>query len=113
MFLIEYLFTLILTVILEISVAFLWGLKKTVELRAILLINLLTHPILHLTIWTISYFYPAIVGFGLILLFEIIIILSEWRLLVLILRKKSEHVLILSSLMNITSFVVGILLYGI
>lgn len=108
-----YLFSLVLTLILECSVAFFLGYGTKGEIFAVVLCSLVTHPTLHL-----AALLPGLLlsdpsaGFsgGWTLAFESLIVVAECALLDLLLPSRRADNARLSLSMNVFSYFVGFLL---
>jgi len=106
----SYLVTLLLTLIIEILVAFVFGYRNKFVLLSIIFVNLITNPLLNCILWlnTSLGFFTTITT-NLILL-EILVVIAEWLLLVFALRQSFKSLLLLSLTMNFVSFSVGLVL---
>jgi hypothetical protein len=98
---------LLYTEIIEVVVGFLLGFRDKKSILAIVFINLITNPILNYILWLNNYYSFLRINTKVIILFEIIIVFIEWRLLLFALRRNSGKLLILSILMNLCSFLLG------
>ncbi len=101
---------LILTIVIEVIVAWLFGLRNKTELLTLILVNVITNPLF-------NYFFMVNGRFHLIsqvnvltLCLEVGVVLAEWRLLVYVLRRGAKQMLALSAAMNATSFLAGFLI---
>jgi hypothetical protein len=102
---------LFLTLIIEIAVALLLGYRTRLELKTIFWVNVITNPILNYILYLCIIFNLLKINLTLELLFELIVVLIEWRIMVSVFRKKkSGNIFILSLLMNMSSFLLGFLL---
>lgn len=102
----------LLTVILELIVALIFGYRKIIELLAIFFINLITNPAVNLIL--MFYLYVTYFEMNLLVLLslELLVVYAEWKLLVYVLQKNYKKLLMLSSTMNFVSFLAGIFLYN-
>lgn len=107
------LFALFGTIISESLVAFLFGFRDRVSLLKIALMNAMTNT-------TVNYialvnYNLGIFGTGLFfyLFLEALVVVSEWRMLVYAFPKRKGNMLFLSFLMNLFSFLIGLLVFGI
>ncbi len=96
---------LILTILIELIVAFFLGYKKNYELLLVVCLNLLTNPIANML------FQFKIIPFTLIwiTLIELGVLLIEYFILKKFFPKR--NVFVLAFLMNLCSFLVGILFW--
>jgi hypothetical protein len=108
----DYLIALLLTEIIEVTVAVLLGYRRRREIAAVILVNLVSHPILHYFLLLNRHFDLVAMSTYTILFLEAAVILVEWGLLVFALRKKTASLLFLSITMNLCSYLTGVLVYG-
>jgi len=104
-------FALLLTIIIELIIAWLLGYKKKPEIITIILINVITNPLLNylLLINDRSSFFK--ITLGIIILLELIVVLIEWGLLFFTLQEKPKKLLVLSFVMNLCSFLTGLIIF--
>jgi hypothetical protein len=101
----------LLTVILEIIVACLFGYRKRHEFAAIFWVNTCSYPLSIFLVLLISKLRDISLGMQGILILEIAVVLLEWQLLCFALPKEKKYFLfILSLTMNGISYVAGLLL---
>jgi hypothetical protein len=108
----EYAVTLFLTEIIEVTVAILLGYRQRRQIAAVILVNLVSHPILHFFLLLNRHYDLVAMRPMTIPLLEAAVILLEWALLVFALRGKKSALLFLSTTMNLCSYLVGVLIYG-
>ena len=108
----NYVVALVLSILIEVSVAYLMGYRESKYLVTIAMINCITNPILNYFILILAFvkFYPNYLFIGLL---EAIVILAEWGLLVHVFHKPRDKLLMLALATNAVSFVVGILIFWI
>ncbi len=107
---ITYLASLITTIISEIGVAMLLGYRSESVLRAIILVNLITHPLLGYTLW-INAYENLINTSVLVAVLEVLVVFVEWGLLYFVLRERPRRLLFLSLAANASSFGIGLVLF--
>lgn len=107
----SYFVALFLTIVIETTVALVFGYKKKTELIIIALINAITNPLLNYTLSLNYYFVVVAHDTFLILLLEVFVVLVEWRLLRYVLRQGSKKLFWLSLLMNLCSFFMGVIFF--
>ena len=112
MYLSDILLALTLTIIVEVIVAFLFGYKDRTSIQSIMLINLITNPVLNYLVSVLSFLGILPIGTTLILILEAFVVLIEWRLLMFALKKDWKSMLLLSLVMNMASYIIGIILFG-
>jgi hypothetical protein len=108
----DYLIALLLTETIEVTVTILLGYRKRREIAAVILVNLVSHPILHYFLLLNRHFDMVAMNTYTILFLEAAVILVEWGLLVFTLRRKATSLLFLSITMNLCSYLIGVLIYG-
>lgn len=106
-----YLVALLLTILIEVFVALMFGFRSKNEILSVILVNLITEPVLNYFLLINSYFSLVTVNIQFLLLLETIVILVEWRLLVYALQRNSKRLLVLSLVMNLASFALGLSLF--
>ena len=102
---------LLLTIVIEVVVAWLFGLRSKRELWTVVLINVITNPLLNYLIAVNGYFHLISQTTILILCLEVAVVLVEWRLLVWVLGQNSRKMLLLSFVMNACSYLAGLLIF--
>jgi hypothetical protein len=102
---------LILTIVIEIIIAWLFMLRSKTELWALILINVITNPLLNYLMAVNGYFHLISQTTALILFLEAVVVLVEWRLLVWVLRQEKKKMLVLSFVMNAASYLAGLLIF--
>jgi hypothetical protein len=107
----SYVVALLLTILIEVSVALVFGYRSKREIFSVLLVNLITEPVLNYLLLINSYFSLVSASILFILLLESVVILVEWRLLAYALDGDSKRLFVLSLVMNLASLVVGLLLF--
>lgn len=107
----SYLVALLLTILIEVFVALIFGYKRKKEILSVILLNLITQPVLNYFLLIDSYFSLVSVTIQFTLLLEIIVILVEWQLLVWTLQRKLKSLFVLSTVMNLASLTIGLSLF--
>ncbi|MFH5882470.1 hypothetical protein [Liberiplasma polymorphum] len=100
---------LILTIVIEVCVVWALNFKDKIFIIIVILVNVITNPSLNLII-SLSYHYTTtLMPFYVLLILEVLIILIEAIILFKVFPKYSfKLMLLVSSIMNITSFSIGI-----
>ncbi len=106
----SYLFALGATLVLELIVALVWGLRKR-ELLMVVAANLITHPTLHIILLIGSFFTPNI--HLVIPALEGGVVLAEYYLLKDLPERKQGNIFLLSLAMNSFSYFIGLGFYAI
>lgn len=107
----SYVIALLLTILIEVFVALIFGYRNRIEILSVILLDLITQPVLNYFLLINNYFGLVSANTQFILLLEIIVILVKWRLLVYALDRNSKRLFVLSLVMNSASLVVGFLLF--
>jgi hypothetical protein len=108
---INYLASLVTTIVIEICVALLFGYRSESAWRTVILMNLMTHPLFAYILWINNYVRFADTAL-LIVVLEIIIVFVEWGMLFYVLRERPRRLLCLSFAANASSFGFGAILFG-
>ena len=109
-FLFLMLLALLLTIAVELLVAFFLGFRKKEELYAIIAINLITNPVLNFLIQLNYQLNIISSSFELIIVLEVIVVIVEFLLLFFMLRQDKKKLFIVSLLINLASFLFGLLI---
>ena len=109
---VDFAIALILAILIELLVVIAFGFRVKNAFLAVAAINLITNPLLNHSILIIHNFNLFRVDFTVLLIFELIVALVEWRLLVFSVSGDSKKLLILSLVMNLTSFASGLLFFS-
>jgi hypothetical protein len=98
------------TVIAELGVAILLGCWRPRQLGAVALVNLATHPSLHLLLWALYWWREATAPCLVLLALEIVVTVAEGAMLRRWLHLPTGRALALAAAMNGTSCLIGWLL---
>jgi hypothetical protein len=113
MIIISLLTVLILTILIEETVIFLFGYKNKNTFMIIALVNVITNPIANYIVMTNNIFNIIKPDIPLVIILEVLIVYIEWEILEYALPiQKTQSYLILSIMMNLASFLTGIILFG-
>ena len=107
-----YFLALILTLVIELSIAYISGFRTKKCIITIFLVNIITHPLLCYFLWMNSIIFIIPVSYFSIIILEILVALLESVLLFFSLKQKYLNMLKLSLYINITSFVFGLLMFN-
>jgi hypothetical protein len=111
-FLGQYLLAFLLTLSLEGGVAYLLGLRTGKEMLVVAMANVITHPVLNYLLLLLTS-----LGFDvsrtLIVILEILVVVAEWQILLYVFSSPKWRFFMTSLLANATSFLIGVLLFGI
>jgi hypothetical protein len=107
-----YLTALFLTEVIETTVALLLGFRKLREIAAVLLVNIVTHPLLHYYLLLHERYDTLPMSMAVLFFLEVGIVFVEWGLLVFALKERPKRSLfILSAAMNTCSYLAGLAIY--
>jgi multidrug transporter EmrE-like cation transporter len=107
-----YVIALFLAITVEVIIGVFLKFRKKQEILAIALVNLITNPLLNCFLFVSNYFRLFRVDMTIILILEAIVVLVEWLLLRFALRQRYDKLLILSVVMNVSSYISGIFIFG-
>lgn len=107
----SFLLAPLLTIVIELAVAILFGFRKKIEIITIIFVNLLTNPVLNYFLWVNDYFSFFKSNLLLTLFLEVVVVFVEWKLLMYILQEKSNKLFRLSLAMNFCSYIAGVLIF--
>lgn len=102
---------LVFTLVVEVPVAWLRGLRGRRALTAVVLVNLITNPLLNYVLLVASQLASIRIYWVVAAILEVAVVLVEWRLLLWALGGSSRRMLLTSVLMNAASFGVGFALF--
>ncbi|GFI22444.1 hypothetical protein IMSAGC011_01219 [Lachnospiraceae bacterium] len=106
-------YALILTLIIELGMAFFLGIRSRKVLLLILFVNILTNPPAVLLYWLGNLYLPDIVDFWLQLVIELVVVIVESLIYYCFSIKKNwnlTHPILLSFTTNICSWIIGLLI---
>jgi len=106
----QYLPAFACTLAIELGVAVLFGFWTRRELLAVIFVNLVTHPSLHLILWIIFWTNLLPLDWPLLTVLEVAVFLAEWVMLARWLRLSARRAAAVSFAMNATSALLGCLL---
>ena len=103
----NYIYALILTIIIELSVIYLLGFREKLLFYSLITINILTNPLLNFIVNRLNETYIDF-NFLHIILLEILVVIIEWLLLKLVIKSKKLPLFKISFIINATSFLIGL-----
>jgi len=101
---------LLLTIVIEVFIAFLFGYWDKKFIAVIVLMNVITNPVLNYLIALNNLFNFVSYSWIMLSFMECLVILVEWRILVYAFNNENKKWLLLSITMNLASFILGIIL---
>lgn len=109
--LIQMLCNLSLTIIIELGIALLLGIKEKKDILNLIVINCITNPILNYIMMVVVYLTSNnVIIYFLFFLFEIMVIDLEYRFYKKKLVFKKISLLLLSIMLNISSLILGLII---
>jgi hypothetical protein len=113
MIIISLLTALILTILIEETVTFLLGYRNKNTLLVVSLVNVITNPAANYVVMINNTFNIIKPDISLVIILEVLIVYIEWKILEYALPEQEiKSYLILSIIMNLASFLTGIILFG-
>jgi len=106
----RYLLALLLTVVIEGGVAWLFGFRTARSQLALAMINCITNPALNYLLLVLAWRGVA-VTLALVAALEVLVVLVEWGLLVYVFEKPKRRLFMLSLAANTASFLAGVAIY--
>ena len=106
----RYLLALLLTLVIEGGVAWLFGFRTGRSQLAVAMINVLTNPVLNVLLLVLAW-QGVEVTLLLVFLLEILVVLAEWGLLVYVFGGPKGRRFVLSLAANAASFLAGVLIF--
>jgi len=103
---------LLLSILVEVPVAALFGYWRPWQIAIVALINVITNPPMNYLLLLNYHFGWVPRTTFLIAMLEIAVVFVEWRLLLFAFRQKPWRLLALSATMNFCSYVAGVFLFG-
>ena len=97
------------TIIIEVSIAFILRYRGK-DLINVLLVNILTNPLLNSSVIAINYFYGLKARNICLYILEILVVLIEGFIYSKYLEKRKINGYLLSLILNIASYVIGLLI---
>jgi hypothetical protein len=107
----DYLPALANTVVAELGVSLFFGFWSLRQLGAVVLVNLVTHPALHVVLWAGYWWHDTLPPLLVILGLELAVVLAEGVLLRIWLRLRTTKALAISATMNAASYLLGLMLF--
>ena len=108
----DFAIALSLTIVIECSVAFAFGLRTRNAMLAVAAINLITNPILNCFIDLVKDLNLFQTNIFTLLPLELLVMLAEWRMLVYSVDGSTKKLLIVSVVMNACSFFAGLIIFS-
>jgi hypothetical protein len=111
-YLAQLVLALVLTIIIEAGVSWIFGLRGKKGLGSVALVNVITNPVLNYIVLLNSFFHLVDRADVLIIILEAGVVLAEWVLLRWALRQAAVKMFVLSLVMNAASFLAGLFILG-
>lgn len=106
---INFIKALVLTEAVEAMAAFLMGYRDKKFYTVLIIINIITNPMLNCILMILFYF--NIKSLIITLVLEVLVVIVEWRLFVYALNKHDKSYLLLSIIINLSSYIAGLFLF--
>jgi hypothetical protein len=106
----KYLLALLLTIVIEVGVAYLLGFRTSQYMLAVTMVNVITNPILNYLLLVFGWL-GLDVPLGVVEILEILVVIAEWQMLVYVFCNPKGKLLVMSILGNTASFLIGLLLF--
>lgn len=106
----RFLLALLLTLVLEAGVAWLFGFRSGRSQLTVALVNVITNPVLNVFLLLLAWL-GVDVTLWLVTLLEVPVVLAEWGLLVYAFHGPGKRLLALSLTANGLSFLAGLLMF--
>jgi hypothetical protein len=106
----RYLLALLLTVTIEVAVAWLFGFRTGRSLLAVAMINCITNPALNFLLLVLAWL-GVIVRLPLVVLLKVLVVVFEWRLYLYVFGHPRGRLFLLSVMANAASFLAGLLIF--
>ena len=107
---ISLIISLILTLIIEVSISFIIGVRKKEDLKVVLWVNILTNPVVVYIANCVKLLNNDLIYNIIVIIMEVIVIVVEFILYKKYLEYKGNTPLLISSVNNIISFSLGIII---
>lgn len=107
---ISLIISLILTLIIEVSISFIIGVREKEDLKVVLWVNILTNPVVVYIANCVKLLNNNLIYNIIVTIMEIIVIVVEFILYKKYLEYKGKSSLLISSVNNIISFSLGIII---
>lgn len=101
---------LVLTIGIELPVSFIRNRSSTLFL-GVIAVNMATNPLLNFIIYILNYFMTTTQTGLIVVALEVTVIFIEWRLLSYITRDKSASLFFYSLVMNLASYLFGVIFF--
>ena len=110
----DFLIGFIVTIAIELVVAYFLKFRKRNELKVVALASVITYPVLHvlITFSAIIFGYYTTIGAHVMVL-EIFVVLAEFCILVYVFKSKYslKHLFMIAFVMNLASYIIGLFLF--
>jgi len=112
MIILYFLIILLITILIEVPIAWLLGVRKKEEAVGVVLVNVITNPLANYCLITNSRQGFIVENNTAVLILEILVIIIEWRLLSYVWPQRKKYFwLSISLAINLASFLFGFILF--
>ena len=109
-FLLYMLICLLLTIVIELTIALILGIRKKLDIINIILVNILTNPLVVSLTNLISINHGKTISYVFLAIFEIIVVFVEGYIYKKYLSFKKINPFLLSFILNLSSYLIGLLI---
>lgn len=112
MIILYFLIILLITILIEVPIAWLMGVRKREEITSVILVNIITNPLANYCLIANNRFGLIVENNVAVLILELLVVIIEWRLLSYVWPHRSRYFcLAVSLLINLASFLLGFILF--
>ena len=108
MILVNFLWALLITEVVEVTVAYLMGYRGKYFFTILILINILTNPLLNYILTVLMYFNVLDSHGFVIIILEILVVLTEYRIFIYAIPVNKKALFSLSLAINTSSYLTGL-----
>lgn len=105
------LIAVVLTLVLEGIVFLVFNYRQRLFWEVFVLINIATNILLNIAVYLLGVAFINVKSFYYIIPLEVIVVLSEWLVYSMFLGKK-KHLFLVTTIANVFSVVIGVLIFG-
>ena len=102
--------SLLLTIIIELTTSFIIGIRNKEDIKVVIWANILTNPVVVFLANSIKLLNNNLIYNSIVLIMEIIVVIVEFAILKKYIEFKGRTSMFISTINNITSFSLGIII---
>lgn len=103
--------SLCLTIVIELIISFILGIRNTEDIKVVIWTNVLTNPIVVYLAGCIKLLNNNLIYNIIVIIMEIIVVIVEFIIYKRYLKFKEKPPLLISSINNIISFLIGVFIF--